>query len=88
MMSRADLKAVSPEVTAALMTPKMVMVAMTGVNHVSAITPTMAAQPVKALVTNQLGTKTYTFKVAPGENISAKCVLKVEKDGRIAKINL
>ncbi len=52
------------------------------------ITPTVAAQPVKALVTNQLGTKTYTFKVTPGENISAKCVLKAEKDGRIAKINL
>ncbi|MBP5717694.1 MAG: hypothetical protein J6X53_01780 [Abditibacteriota bacterium] len=52
------------------------------------ITPTVAAQPVKAQVTNQLGAKTYTFKVAPGENISAKCVLKVEKEGRIAKITL
>ncbi len=42
-MSRAERKAVSPEVTAAEMTPKMVMVAIIGVNQVLAMTPTMAA---------------------------------------------
>ena len=42
---RAERKAVSPLVTAALITPKMQMVAMTGVNHSLAITPTMALPP-------------------------------------------
>ena len=57
MMSRAERKAVSPEVTAALMTPKMVMVAMTGVNHVLAMMPTMAAPLLPVTSTTLSGPK-------------------------------
>ena len=57
MMRRAERKAVSPEVTAALMTPRIVMVAMAGANHVLAITPTMAAPLLPVTSTTLSGPK-------------------------------
>ena len=56
-IKRAERKAVSPEVTAALITPKMVMTAITGVNQVLAMMPTIAGPPCPVVFTGLSGPK-------------------------------
>ena len=57
MISRAERNAVSPEVTAALMTPRMVIMAITLGNQVVAMMPTMLAPGIPLTFTLLSGPK-------------------------------